>query len=459
MHRKQVETTQLSANSNAMSHAETDSPGRARKRLLIVSREFPPSKVIAGQRVGAFSKYLPESGIAVHVITENTGTNSSNNRTFALRQVLPECASEDSRISYVSGDNSAGRFVVRVSGRLEQACRLGGLIALLARSARKPLSAYAFFTYDKHNSWVRNTVQQAIMISKLSPFDGVFASFGGEYWNLGAASRISRRLKIPLFLDFRDGWDWFFGFNGRRSRIYPMMHSFVSRSSLVTGATQSVIDRLLEFWPDIPVTLVPSGFDIDRESRAIGSQSPSHSGLKIGYFGTIWPNPHWPLLCQALERIASTTPIHIVYRGTNPEQIPKQLPWGSTVPPGISLDIGSLCERSEIFALYGEVDLVIAVAAQENQPMGTIPAKLIEAIGFAKPFVVLADQLPGYLHEFLKDCPSPYLLVDDDTRTDQIQSFMLELQHRPLALHQAPETYSARRRACQLAGALIDRLK
>ena len=459
MRKNQAEATPLSAHSNAMAHAETNSPGRARKRLLIVSREFPPSKLIAGQRVGAFSKFLPESGIAVHVITENTGKNCASNRTFPLKQVLPDCASEDSQISYVAGDNTAGRLVERVSGRLEQACRLGGLTSPLARAVRKPLSAYAFLTYGKHNIWVRNTVQQAIITSKQSPFDGVFASFGGEYWNLGAASRISRRLGIPLFLDFRDGWDWFFGFNGKRSRIYPMMRSFVSRSSLISGATQSVIDRLLEFWPDIPVTLVPNGFDIDRESLAIGSQSPSNLGLKIGYFGTVWPNPRWSLLCQALERVATTTPIHIVYRGRNPEQIPKQLPWGGAVPPGISLDIGSLCERSEIFTMYGEVDLVIAAAAQENQLMGCIPAKLIEAIGFAKPFVALADRSPEYLHEFLKDCPSPYLLVDDETRTDQIQSFILELRHRPPAPHQAPEAYSARRRACQLAETLINKMK
>ena len=442
-----------------MQGTEADVLGPMVKRLLIVSREFPPSRVIAGQRVGAFTKYLPENGIAVHVITEETQKHSSKPQTNDLKQVFPECTSAGSKISFVSGAEGMERLVVRACKYLTDVASTGPILSLLARAARKPASAYAFYTYGEHNTWVRNAVQQATAISNRSSFDGVFASFGGEYWNLGAASRISRRLGIPLILDFRDGWDWFFGFNGKRSRIYPMMRNFVSRSCLITGATQSVIDRLLEFWPDAPVRVVHNGFDIDGESFATGSKSPSHSSLTLAYFGTVWSNPRWPLLCQALEQIAKTIPICIVYRGRNPEQLSRELIWDDAVPAGISLDVGGLCERDEIIRLYGEVDMVVAAALYEKQSMGAIPAKLIEAIGFTKPVVVLGDRTPGYLHDFLGNCSSPYLLVDDETGPDRIASFIQALPHRPAGPLQSPETYSARRRARQLAEALMSVLE
>jgi len=433
---------------------EAGTTGRSLKRLLIVSREFPPSRTIAGQRVGAFAKFLPENGVTVHVITERESESDAPLQTLALKQVLPDCAGADSKISYVSGAADGERFVLRMCKCLNNVTHFGKTLSLLVAAARKPFSAYSFYTYGEHNTWVRQAVQQATAVARETPFDGVLASSGGEYWNLGTASRISRRLNIPLILDFRDGWDWFFGFNGKRSRIYPMMCNFVSRSSLITGATQSVIDRLLEFWPDAPVKVVLNGFDIDDESFAIGSKSPSHSGLTIGYFGTVWSNPRWSLLCQALSQTAKTVPLRIIYRGKDPEQFLQEFLSGDERPAGITFDVRGPCERDEIVRLYGEVDMVVAAALHEKQSMGAIPAKLIEAIGFTKPVIVLGDRRPDYLHGFLSDCSSPYLLVDDETGLETIALFVRALRHRASGPTKPPPPYSARHRACQLAAAL-----
>ena len=101
-----------------MPESERDSAERSLKRLLIVSREFPPSRVIAGQRIGAFAKFLPENGITVHVLTKEVSENNSKPRTVALKQLLPECTDPGSEISYIPGAADEERFVQRVSRRL-----------------------------------------------------------------------------------------------------------------------------------------------------------------------------------------------------------------------------------------------------------------------------------------------------------------------------------------------------
>jgi hypothetical protein len=232
------------------------------KKLLIVSREFLPSKVVSSQRIGAFAKFLPEFGFTVHVITQCGGQLAGPGEELLLRQFLPECVSKESTIACVPGAQRSDRPVLRVQDRLNSICRMGGFAGSLAAIIRKPFSAYAFYTFGEHNAWVRNAVQEAVESADQNSPDGVFATFGGEYWNLGAASQIATKLRIPLVLDFRDGWDWFFGFNGRRSLIYPMMRRLVRRSTLITAATRSVQDRLTQFWPNAPVELVRSSWDL-----------------------------------------------------------------------------------------------------------------------------------------------------------------------------------------------------
>jgi len=426
------------------------------KKLLIVSREFLPSRVVSSQRIGAFSKFLPEYGFTVHVITQCEDQLARSGEELRLRQVLPECASEESTIACVPGAQRSARLVLRAQDRLNAICRMGGIVGSLAAFVRKPFSAYAFYTFGEHNAWVRNAVQQAIESADRTSPDGVFATFGGEYWNLGAASQIAKRLRIPLVLDFRDGWDWFFGFSGRRSLIYPMMRRFVRRSTLITAATRSVQDRLTQFWPNAPVELVYNGFDISTSAFALGSRSPATDEIKIGHLGTFWPNPRWCDFCQALEHVARTTPIRLIYRGRNPDQFRHALPWGTSPPPGMTLDIAGLCDRSEIVALYGELDMAVAAARETDRPMGSIPAKLIEAIGFSKPFIMLADRSPAYLVHFLRGCSSPHLVVDNGISVAQIETYMLDLRRGPRSVPRMPAAYSAQRRAGELAGKLLD---
>jgi glycosyltransferase involved in cell wall biosynthesis len=338
---------------------------------------------------------------------------------------------------------------------LNSAGEADGIGGTLARFGRKPFSAYAFYTFGEHNRWVQSTVRRAVETTDRFSPDGGFASFGGEYWNLGAAYRIAKRLKIPLILDFRDGWDWFFGFNGRRSIIYPMMRRFVRRSTLITAATQSVLNRLIQFWPDASVEVVHNGFDIDGAAFALGSRTPTSGELKIGYLGTFWPNPRWHDFRHALEQVSRTTSIRLIYRGTNPNQFRQVVSQGVPVPSGLTLDIGGLCDHSEIIALYGKLDAIVAAAFEADQSMGAIPAKLIEAIGFSKPMIVLADQSPAYLRHFLRGCPSPYLIFDDDASVTQMASYILSLRDTPRSLPRMPVEYSARRRAEELAGKLL----
>jgi hypothetical protein len=146
----------------------------------------------------------------------------------------------------------------------------------------------------------------------------------------------------------------------------------------------------------------------------------------------------------------------LVYRGRNPDQFRNALPWEISPPAGLTLDIAGLCDRSEVVALYGELDMAVAAAREIDRPMGTIPAKLIEAIGFAKPFIVLADGSPAYLVHFLRLCSSPHLVVDNDTSVAQIETYVLNLRRAPRSVPRMPAAYSARQRAGELAGKLLD---
>ena len=262
-------------------------------------------------------------------------------------------------------------------------------------------------------------------------------------------------MRLPLVLDFRDGWDWFFDFSGKRSRIYPMMRRFINECALVTGATQSVIDRILQFWPHVPVAVVPNGYDIDGKAFLIGSRTLARSDLSIGHLGTFWSNPRWGVFRAALDQVAETTPVHFISRGRNPEQMQTELVGASTSPVRFRFDIDGLCARSEITALFGKLDIVLTATPDEGRSRGAIPVKLIEAIGFAKPFIFLADRSPGYMRDFLRECVSPYLLVDDTTTINELASFILKMKDRHVDTPRVAKQYSAQQRTQELTELLL----
>ena len=255
------------------------------KKILVVTYFYPPMLSIATQRLLALTRKLSETGWGVNVISvDPAGEGIAESKIdTGLNDQVPK-----------------GVTVHRVGSRTRRAPGRASAIVDLFRKVRRRV-----FLRDPQESWMRTATRHAEKLAAEEGIDLVLVSVP-PHSLLALASRLQRRLGIPVVTDFRDNWT-----TNDEAAFPTPLHRWIAtrtereavrRSSLVITVQKDLLDT----WK-VPVGLhVPNGYDekVFPSAESV-TRLPRYT---ISYLGSLYGgrNPH--ALFRAVGALARELP-------------------------------------------------------------------------------------------------------------------------------------------------------
>ncbi len=179
------------------------------RRVLVIAYYFPPMGLSGVQRTAKFVKFLPKFGWQPTVLTcEPRGYYAFDDSLWAEIQ-------------------DAGIDVIRARGwDPTRLYRKREVMALPSERRRRWISALSqfFFIPDNKIGWYRAARMAGTDAHRREPFDVIFST-APPYTAHLVGCALSRRLGVPLVLDFRDDWIG----NPRHSYPTPIHRSLSTR--------------------------------------------------------------------------------------------------------------------------------------------------------------------------------------------------------------------------------------
>src|SRR5690606_25601932 len=122
-----------------------------------------------------------------------------------------------------------------------------------------------------------------------------------------AGVKISKKLNIPLILDFRDIWEnrllneTFIPSSRYRLliKIWEFhLRRWLRQASLITVVTEGMADHIRRLCPEAPITVVPNGYDETLFPKA--SESNKEKFI-FSCIGSLWPTQDFSCLLQGMH--------------------------------------------------------------------------------------------------------------------------------------------------------------
>jgi glycosyltransferase involved in cell wall biosynthesis len=329
--------------------------------VLVISFYFPPLNQIASYRAYSFARALAESGCAVTVLTCE--------KTPAL-------------------------------GDLSLAHSREGLEMIEVPIDTPPESARSRWV------WTLRAARALRRCVRSRPVDLVVSSHGPSSSHVlgGLAARIGRR---PFWVaDYRDPWTTN-RYDRPVSRLDPLKrgveHRLVSRAGLITTVSRACAADLAALVPEVPVRVVPNGFD--RAVAAGRSERASSGPALLAFTGTIYPNKRENaarLLVEVIADLAreglSPDALRVVFAGSNLHLI-DELVRVHGVEPFVST--AGMLPRDEAHALQDRSDALLLLEDGEAARDGVLTGKIYEYLASGVPTLVIGPDASTEIGELI----------------------------------------------------------
>jgi glycosyltransferase involved in cell wall biosynthesis len=384
------------------------------KRVLLVSYTFPPVGGAGVQRSAKFAKYLPHFGWQVSVLT------ASNPSVPLFDESLCASVPAETMIERVATWEPSYKFKAQVSaGQNGNGHRgFGSTLKSMVRS-----SVSALLQPDPQILWAPNAVRSGGRMLDRVPHDAVLAT-GPPFSSFLIGARISRRLGLPLVLDYRDEWDisnkhWENrSAQGLGHRLQQQMQArLLRRASAVlatTEASAAQIRRLTErVGSKAPVTCIYNGYDPDDFA---GATPPDASDrYRITYVGTLWGLTSIEPLVKAVQRLeqidaAANARLEIVVAGRRTEAQDTILSGLQTT--SCRLTRHEYLAHDQAVGLMRASDRLCVLLSDTADAARVMPAKVFEYMATRRPLLTIAPH--GEVWDVLKDHPDAGLHLPTD---------------------------------------------
>jgi len=150
-------------------------------QILIVSYFFPPDFAVGGIRPSSFCRFFPRRGIKVTLLTSNNETCKKDNKIFDFYP------------------NTEAICIQRPKLR-----ELGYKTKILVLLELLNLDKLLFFP-DIYFPWIRKAVNKSLSILREKKLDAIIAT-APPYSSFIVGYKLSKKLNVPLILDYRDPW-------------------------------------------------------------------------------------------------------------------------------------------------------------------------------------------------------------------------------------------------------------
>ena len=428
------------------------------KRVLMIAYSFPPVGGAGVQRPLKFTKYLPQFGWLVTVLTVANPSVPVTDASLA-KEVPDETLIVRARTlepSYRTKKRTA-RQLEPGSNRFTALTRR--LVNRVAQFALQP---------DPQILWAPAAVRQGLRVLRETPHDAIIAT-GPPFSSFLVAGELSRRSKLPLVLDYRDEWELAHAHLEERGGgtftqwLQRRLQNRVLRRARAVVATTAASSRRLEAVAEhcgssASLSTIYNGFDSD--DFAAPPESRGTDRFRLVYTGTLWNLTDISCLVLAVERLAKVHPdlarkLELVIAGRRTTEQSQWLHRLDRLP--VHVQRYEYLTHLEAIQLMQSADALCLTLADASGAERVVPAKTFEYMATQKPILALAPQ--GELRQIL----TPYHLafVAHPRNVGAACDLLERLLRQPLAADTRMSAYASRfnRRdqACQLA-ALLNRV-
>ncbi len=417
------------------------------RNVLVIAYYFPPMGLSGVQRTVKFVKYLRDHGWYPVVLTVAPGGYYAYDRSL-LQEV-----------------EEAGVDIVR-TGSFDptRLYKPGKAVKLPRESLRKLMNriSQTIFIPDNKIGWKKKAVKKALEIKDKYNFELIFST-APPFTDHVIGRDISRELKLPLVLDYRDAWlDYQFAFYltpFHRYLHYRIEKSCVRAASMVAVVNRKIKIKILEKYPFLhynDVHIIPQGYDpADFTVNSLPSLPDSHT-MRVTYTGTfiedITPVP----LLRALAKIFNENPklkgrIKLTFAGLfrkRDKRLIRKL--------GLQNDVelpGYIDHRSCTQLMMNSDVLFITLGKKKNRDHVTM-GKLYDYFGARKP--ILAALPEGVAAQAVKETDAG--VVTDPENVDEIADALLKYfdKFRRRELQPVPESAVEKYDRTKLTGELAN---
>jgi len=404
----------------------TTAAGR-KKRVLIVSFNFPPTSNIAAVRVGKLAKYLPQFGWEPIVLT------ADNVKEWP--QTLPVEIDEANifRTPYFALDSSLYR-------------NLGGSDLTSPRSSsrkyswKKPLYKALRLTRPIYTlsifhplvsdpiGWYPHAVKKGREILKKYEIDAIFSSYSPSTSHL-VASRLQRSSGIPWIAEFRDLW----ALNPytRKIPVFQFLEKRLEKrvmkgSSLLIAASEDMAEQLETLHAKKAVT-IHNGFDEEDYAENV----PLTAKFTITYTGRVYPGKRDPtLLFEAVKELrdeGKVSPQTLDVRFFGDKSLTTLSAPIEKYHLGGMVKICDLVSFKESIKRQKESTVLLLLEWNDPKAKATYTGKLFEYLGAERPILAIAYR-GGAINNLLAESGTGVLVDEVQMMKESLSRWLDEWQ-------------------------------
>lgn len=350
-------------------------------KVLIVSRNFPPTGGVGVMRIAKFAKYLPQYNWYPTVLTATRGEFGLPEDNFLAKDVeklqIIRCFAPDIYFQYKTILNGTRS-------------KSGSDKSLRQYQPRSPWHPKSWIIPDSQVLWTPIAIHSALKAAKSQQWDVIFATVS-PYTNALIAHQISRHLGLPLVIDYRDAWTNAF-FSPHRpiflSRLEQRLEKNIfSSASAITTLGLSAVSSIRNLVCHPPsIFLIENGYD---ESDFIDCSPADIPFFSIVHTGSLSSERSLAILWRILSKTLSAKPdlkekIHFWQIGTIDKIVEKQL---EQAPKGVLVHHVPPVMMREALSYQLGADLLLVQSAGEN-----IPAKIYQYLRSGRPILSLYEE-------------------------------------------------------------------
>lgn len=389
-------------------------PDMNKRKLLLLTVNFPPNPTVGTRRVAKILKYLDYNKYEVFVLTLRADYYDAEQAAKATdAQKIPKKV----RVYRTSMRDYTAVFTNlknRIAGKMAKpkkssrgsgigqtkppvATRQNTAIGLLYRLRTTLYSVLEF--PDKYNGWAGKAIKKASEIIRDEKID-VLITTAPPHSLFPIAAAIKKKTSVKLVLDFRDPWalaSWLDN-SGWQARLKARLErKAICRADKVLFVTSILKDTYAKAYPDQAQNnfeLFSNGFDPDDFKKELRVARQGGERVRMVHMGTLYKKRNPENLLTALRELVAEgsqlPPLQIDFIGPLtarfadlPEKVQK-MGLGDYVrfQPPVDFD-------ESIRYMYG-ADILLII---QPETMMQVPAKLFEYMYTQKPILAIAE--PG----------------------------------------------------------------
>ncbi|MCX6197818.1 MAG: glycosyltransferase [Bacteroidetes bacterium] len=417
-------------------------------KVLILCYDFPPLISIGGQRPYSWLNYLPDSGIAVTIVTrhwqEAMNTPEDYVKPTAVEVSVETDLLKNKVIRVPFKPNLRDRLLLTFG--FNQLVWLRKILSLLYTFLE-----YLMFWFDS-KSEIYVAAEKQILANKP---DFIIAT-GEPFILFRYAHLLSKKYKIKWVADYRDGWTTNQGHYQlsllqkiRNLFFRTLEKKYLQGVSFITTAAPSYAQELQKLFATTDVRVVYNGFD-EKHFQNTAAMERSAKKFIITYAGTIYPHQNLEMFLDGVllfvdkENVQKNIfEVHFYGLLGQPNSVsrlinykPELLPWLVPLPKiSYSQMVKKMCESNLLLLL-------------SSKGADWLNAKVFDYLA-AKQKILLVENDEGVLQKLLQETNGGFAANNAEDVADFLKQEFENFKHARITFAETNDNYKKYSRGTQ----------